>query len=82
MRFLAASDFSESTDLIVWRDSGRVVSPFSCGHPPSWYPLVVSGYVAFDEEEHADGRTIVVFSDGEDHVGSWTSAIDRLRAGG
>jgi Ca-activated chloride channel homolog len=37
---------------------------------------------AFDDEEHAEGRTIVVFSDGEDHVGSWASAVDRLRAGG
>ncbi len=37
---------------------------------------------AFDEEEHADGRTIVVFSDGEDHVGSWRLAIDRLRGAG
>jgi Ca-activated chloride channel family protein len=34
---------------------------------------------AFDQEEHSDGRTIVVFSDGEDHVGSWTSIIDQLR---
>ena len=37
---------------------------------------------AFDEEEHAEGRTIVVFSDGEDHAGSWPSAIDRLRGAG
>jgi Ca-activated chloride channel homolog len=37
---------------------------------------------AFDDEDHADGRTIVVFSDGEDHVGSWASEIERLRAGG
>ena len=37
---------------------------------------------AFDEEEHADGRTIVIFSDGEDHVGSWASQVDRLRAAG
>jgi hypothetical protein len=51
-RFIAAGSFSEGTDLIVWRDSGRVVMPFPCGHPPSWYPLFVSGYVAFDEEEH------------------------------
>jgi len=35
---------------------------------------------AFDDEEHAEGRTIVVFSDGEDHVGSWTSEVDRLKA--
>ncbi|MCI4370804.1 MAG: VWA domain-containing protein, partial [Thermoplasmata archaeon] len=37
---------------------------------------------AFDDEEHEEGRTIVVFSDGEDHVGSWASEIDRLRVGG
>jgi Ca-activated chloride channel family protein len=37
---------------------------------------------AFDEEEHAEGRTIIIFSDGEDHVGSWTSIINRLRADG
>ena len=35
---------------------------------------------AFDEQEHAEGRTIVVFSDGEDHVGSWASEVDRLRS--
>jgi Ca-activated chloride channel family protein len=34
----------------------------------------------FDDEEHTDGRTIVLFSDGEDHVGSWNSIVDRLRA--
>ena len=37
---------------------------------------------AFDEEEHAEGRTIVVFSDGEDHVGSWASEVEQLRAAG
>ena len=36
----------------------------------------------FDEEDHAEGRTIVVFSDGEDHVGGWSATIDRLRARG
>lgn len=51
-RFISASGFTEGTDLIVWRDSGQVVMPFPCGHPPSWYPLIASGYVAFDEEEH------------------------------
>lgn len=51
-RFIASSGFTEGTDLIVWRDSGQAVKPFPCGHPPSWYPLLVSGYVAFDEQEH------------------------------
>ena len=51
-RYIAASGFTEGTDLIVWRDSGQVVTPFPCGHPPSWYPLLMASYVAFDEEEH------------------------------
>ena len=37
---------------------------------------------AFDEEDHAEGRAIVVFSDGEDHAGRWTQEVDRLRAEG
>ncbi len=37
---------------------------------------------AFDDEDHAEGRTIVIFSDGEDHAGSWASAPDRLRSAG
>jgi Ca-activated chloride channel family protein len=28
---------------------------------------------AFDDQEHEEGRTIVVFSDGEDHMGAWDS---------
>ena len=28
---------------------------------------------AFDAQEHAEGRTIVVFTDGEDHEGAWES---------
>jgi Ca-activated chloride channel family protein len=36
---------------------------------------------AFDRQEHQDGRTILVFSDGEDHAGRWEQAIpiQRLR---
>ena len=37
---------------------------------------------AFGNEDHAGGRTIVLFSDGEDHAGSWEGSIDRLRAAG
>jgi hypothetical protein len=51
-RFISGSAFTEGTDLIVWRDSGRVAVPFPCGHPPSWYPLALTEYVVFDEEEH------------------------------
>lgn len=33
---------------------------------------------AFDSEMHADGRTVVVFTDGEDHAGRWPIAAARL----
>src|SRR5512135_245529 len=33
----------------------------------------------FDDQDHAEGRVIVLFSDGEDHVGSWPTILDRLR---
>jgi Ca-activated chloride channel homolog len=34
---------------------------------------------AFGPEQHAEGRAIVVFSDGEDHAEVWSSRLDRLR---
>ena len=37
---------------------------------------------AFDEEDHAEGRTIVLFSDGEDHAEVWPQMLERLRAAG
>ncbi|HEX3556702.1 MAG TPA: hypothetical protein VIA62_26065 [Thermoanaerobaculia bacterium] len=51
-RFLSSGAFTEGTDLIVWRDSGQVTKPFPCGLRPSWYPLLLSTYLAFDEEEN------------------------------
>ncbi len=35
---------------------------------------------AFDDQEHAEGRTIVVFSDGEDHAGRLDAILPRLKA--
>jgi Ca-activated chloride channel family protein len=37
---------------------------------------------AFGQAEHAEGRAIVVFSDGEDHAESWRSRLDRLTKAG
>ena len=36
--------------------------------------------VALDlfDTEHADGRSIVIFSDGEDHAGTWPSTVESL----
>jgi hypothetical protein len=62
-RFITDSGFSEGTDLIVWRDSGQVVQPFSCGHNPPWYPLILSEYVVFDEEEHPYIPPVFPFSE-------------------
>ena len=37
---------------------------------------------AFGQDEHAEGRAIVVFSDGEDHAEHWRSRLDRLAKAG
>jgi Ca-activated chloride channel family protein len=34
---------------------------------------------AFGVEEHAQGRAIVLFTDGEDHAGRWSTRLERLR---
>ena len=35
--------------------------------------------VAIDPQQHAQGRAIVIFSDGEDHADRWSSRLERLR---
>lgn len=37
---------------------------------------------AFDEEDVAGGRAVVLFSDGEDHNGSWPAILDRYKERG
>jgi Ca-activated chloride channel family protein len=37
---------------------------------------------AFGQAEHAEGRAVVVFSDGEDHAEHWRSRLDRLAKAG
>ena len=37
---------------------------------------------ALGQEEHADGRAIVIFSDGEDHAEHWRARLDRLAQAG
>ena len=53
-----------STSLIVWRDSKVAQGYFTCGSPPSWYPLPQEGLVAFDDQEHpqvVSGSTLFSF---------------------
>jgi hypothetical protein len=49
---------NHGSQVVVWRDSkiSEVTSPlgFTCGTPPSWYPLGQEGLVAFDEQEDVE----------------------------
>lgn len=52
VRYAVGGVNSDSTDLIVWRDSKRNQNTFTCGTVPSWYPLGETQVVMFDEEEN------------------------------
>ncbi len=52
-------------------------SPAAPTWPPPW--TRPSSAVAVDPQEHAQGRAIVIFSDGEDHAQRWSSRLERLR---
>jgi hypothetical protein len=53
---------NQGSQVIVWRDSkiSGVTSPlgFTCGTPPSWYPLGQEGLVAFDEQENIQAPAV------------------------
>jgi hypothetical protein len=51
-RFINGGVFNGGTDLVVWRDPGVAVTPFTCGNTPTGYPLTQQEAVAFDEEEN------------------------------
>jgi hypothetical protein len=53
-RYLNGGAFHGGASLIVWRDSGQKGMPFACGGRPSWFPLSLREYVAFDEEENPE----------------------------
>jgi hypothetical protein len=53
-RFVDGGTFSGGTDLVVWRDSGRVVRPFPCGTQPAGFPLRLAREITFDEEERPE----------------------------
>jgi hypothetical protein len=50
-----------TTSLVVWRDPKVNQGYFACGLTPAWYPLGQEGIVAFDESEHPQLITGVVF---------------------
>ncbi|HTG35464.1 MAG TPA: hypothetical protein VLB76_21285 [Thermoanaerobaculia bacterium] len=50
-RYVNGGTFSGGTDVVAWRDSGRIVRPFPCGTQPAGFPLQWSREVTFNEEE-------------------------------
>jgi hypothetical protein len=52
-RYVNGGAFSGGTDVVAWRDSGRIVRPFPCGTRPAGFPLNLTREVTFDEEEQA-----------------------------
>lgn len=51
-RYANGGVFSQGGSLIVWRDPGAVVAPFTCGNTPTGFPLGQNEALAFDEQEH------------------------------
>jgi hypothetical protein len=51
-RYLNGGTFTSGSDLVVWRDPGVAVVPFTCGGSPTGFPLTQAEVVAFDEQEH------------------------------
>ncbi len=50
-RFVNGGSFAGGTDLLVWRDSGKVVKPFPCATHPAGFPLLAYQEFTFDEQE-------------------------------
>lgn len=62
-RYVAGGAFTGGTDLLVWRDSKRVVAPFNCAlGMPQPFPLSQNQVVIFDEQENPDVPTSSPFS--------------------
>ena len=45
-------------------------------------PALRAAFEAFDEEDHSQGKTVVIFSDGENHDGLWREALKAVEAKG
>jgi hypothetical protein len=50
-RFASGGSFAGGTDLLVWRDSGKIVKPFPCATHPAGFPLITYQEFTFDEHE-------------------------------
>jgi len=50
-RYVNGGSFSGGTDVVAWRDSGRIVGPFPCGTLPAGFPLNLTRKIIFNEEE-------------------------------
>jgi hypothetical protein len=50
-RYANGGSFAGGTDLLVWRDSGKIVKPFPCATHPAGFPLTLYQELTFDEQE-------------------------------
>jgi hypothetical protein len=55
VRYLNDALAKQATELVVWRSSEAVQTPFLCTElgVSGWYPLALGDHVAFDDEENA-----------------------------
>ncbi len=73
-----------TTDLVVWRDSKVIMSPFNCLFIPSPYPLSANQIVVFDEEENPEVEPTPPFSPPPSPIDvvPFPACANRVRVGG
>ncbi|HEY4573229.1 MAG TPA: hypothetical protein VIJ26_04680 [Thermoanaerobaculia bacterium] len=85
-RYVNGGIFSGGTDVLVWRDSGRIVKPFPCGTQPAGFPLAFAGEFTFDEQEHAQAIPLTPVPPGQQPPGPAPGAFgaeaNRVHVGG
>ncbi len=79
-RFVDGGTFSGGTDLVVWRDSGRIVRSFPCGTQPAGFPLRLAREITFDEEERP--ALFPVFPQPPDLTGALPAEANKVHIGG
>ncbi|HEY3567188.1 MAG TPA: hypothetical protein VGP73_04575 [Thermoanaerobaculia bacterium] len=85
-RYVNGGSFSGGTDVLVWRDSGQIVRPFSCGTSPAGFPLGFASEFTFDEQEHAQAIPLTPVPPGQQPPGPTPGAFgaeaNRVHVGG
>jgi len=80
-RYVNGGATSGSTELLVWRDSGRPMFPFTCGTLPFGFPLGHAREITFNEEEQIFFLPITP-QPGDQTARSTPVEANRVRIGG